>query len=99
VEQELTAGLSEGQVAKLVEDDEVHARQMVGEPALPAITGFGLKPINEVDHVVEAAASAGTDTASGNGKVRLTGAGPSDQHGIALLGDETAAATARVDMD
>jgi hypothetical protein len=32
VEQELAAGLGEGQIAEFVEDDEVHAGQMFGEP-------------------------------------------------------------------
>ena len=39
VEQELTAGLGEGQIAELIEDDEVHAGQMIGEPALPSSCG------------------------------------------------------------
>src|SRR5204863_8734257 len=33
VEQELTAGLGEWQIAEFVEDDEVHPRQMVGKTA------------------------------------------------------------------
>src|SRR5712672_3258796 len=66
---------------------------MIGEPALPSIAGLGLEPVDEVDHVVEPAAGAGSDAASGNrdGKMRLAGAGPADQHGVALLGDEAAA--------
>ena len=34
--------MREGQIAKFVEDDEVHARQMIGEPSLPTVAGFGL---------------------------------------------------------
>src|SRR6266581_1095717 len=51
---------------------------MIGEPALPSIAGLGLEPIDEVDYVVEPAAGAGSDAASGNrdGKMRLAGAGP-----------------------
>ena len=56
VEQELTAGLCEGQIAEFIEEDEVHAGQVIGEPALPSITGLGLEPIDEIDHVVEPAA-------------------------------------------
>jgi hypothetical protein len=41
VKQELPAGLREGQIAEFVEDDEVHARQMIGEPSLPTVAGFG----------------------------------------------------------
>src|SRR5258708_9463146 len=45
-----------------------------------------------MDHVIERTAGAGADEVSGNGdgKMRLAGAGPADQHGIALLGDEAA---------
>jgi hypothetical protein len=93
VKQELPAGLGEGQIAEFVEDDEVHARQMIGEPSLPTVAGFGLEPVDEIDHVVKPAADAGADAASGDGdgKMGFAGAGPADQHGIALLGDEAAA--------
>ena len=76
--------MSEGQIAKFVEDDEVHAGQVVGEPALAAGAGLGLEPVDEIDHVVEPAAGAGSDAASGNGdgKMRLASAGPANQHGI-----------------
>jgi len=93
VEQELTAGLGEGQITEFVEDDEVHAGQLVGDPTLPSVAGLGLEPIDEIDHVVIPAAGAGSDAASGNGdgKMRLAGASPADQHGVALLCDEAAA--------
>ena len=93
VEQELAAGLGEGQIAEFVEDDEVHTRQMIGETTLPSVTGLGLEPVDEIDHVVEPAAGAAADAASGNGdgKICLAGAGPADQHGVALLGDKAAA--------
>jgi hypothetical protein len=42
------------QIAQLVEDDKVHAGQMLGEPTLPTIAGLGLEPVDEVDDVVEA---------------------------------------------
>src|ERR1700688_213969 len=93
VEQELAAGLSERQIAELIEDDEVHAGQVVGEPALATSAGLGLEAIDEIDDVVEPAAGVTADAASrnGDGKMRLAGAGPADQHGVALLGDESAA--------
>ena len=93
MKQELPAGLGEGQIAEFVEDDEVHARQMIGEPSLPTVAGFGLEPVDEIDHVVKPPADAGADAASGDGdgKMGFAGAGPADQHGIALLGDEAAA--------
>ena len=36
MEQQLPAGLSEGQIAEFVEDDEVEAREVIGEPSLAA---------------------------------------------------------------
>ena len=85
--------MSEGQIAKFVEDDEVHAGQVVCEPALAAGAGLGLEPVDEIDHVVEPAAGTATDAASGDGdgQMGLAGTGPADQHGVALLGDEAAA--------
>ena len=58
VEQELSTGLGEGQIAEFVEDDDIHPRQMFGKPALVPVAGLGLKPVDEVDDVVEPAASA-----------------------------------------
>ena len=58
MERELTAGLGEGQLPEFVEDDEVHAGQLIGEPTLPSVTGLGLEPIDEIDNVVIPAAGA-----------------------------------------
>jgi hypothetical protein len=84
VEQELAAGLGERQIAKLIEDDEVHAGQMIGKPSLPRVASFGLEPVDEIDHVVEPAAGAGSNAASGDGdrQVGLAGAGSTDQHAL-----------------
>ena len=80
VEQELAAGLGKREVTEFVQDDEVHPSQMLSYPALPPIAGLGLEPVDEVDHVVEPAACARSDTASGNGdgEVALAGAGPAN---------------------
>src|SRR5258705_589675 len=93
VEQKLAAGLSEREVAEFVEDDEVHPGQMLGNTALPSVAGLDLQAVDEVDHVVEAPASAGSNAASGNGdgQMGLAGAGAADQNSIALLGDEAPA--------
>ena len=48
VEQELAAGLGEGQIAELVENDKVHAGQVICNPALPAVAGLGLEPVDEM---------------------------------------------------
>src|SRR6266853_5386915 len=65
---------------------------MISKPTLSSVAGLGLEPIDEIDHVVEPAAGAAADAASGDGdgKMGLAGAGPADQHGVALLGDEAA---------
>ena len=81
VEQQLAAGLSERQVAEFVEDDEVHPGQMLGDATLPSVAGLDLQAVDEVDHVVEAAAGTGSDAASGNsyGQMGLTGTGAAEQ--------------------
>ena len=92
VEQQLASGLGEGQVAELVEDDEVAPGQLIGEPALAAGAGFGLEPVDQVDDVEEAAPGANADAGprDGDGEMALAGAGPADQHGVALVGQEAA---------
>ena len=92
MEQELTAGLGEGQIAKLIENDEVHAGQLVGNPALPRVAGLGLEPVDEIDDVIESAPGACSDAASGDRdrQVSFAGSGAADQDGIALLGEEAA---------
>jgi len=67
VEQELAAGLGEGQIAEFIEYDEVHAGEMIGEPPLPSVASLGLEPVDEIDHVVEPPAGAVADAASGDG--------------------------------
>ena len=57
VEQKLATGLSERQITEFVEDDEVHAGQVIGEPALSCIAGLGLEPVDEIDDIVEPARS------------------------------------------
>src|SRR6266403_350160 len=63
---------------------------MISKPTLASVAGLGLEPVDEIDHVVESAASAAADAASGDGdgKMGLAGASSADQHGIALLGDD-----------
>jgi hypothetical protein len=75
VEQELAAGLGERQITKFVEDDEVHASEVIGKPPLPSIAGLGLEPVDEVDDIVEPAARARSDAASGDGDAEMGLAG------------------------
>jgi len=48
-------------VAEFIEDDRVHAGQVVGKPALPSVAGLGLEPADDIDRIVEAAAGAGSN--------------------------------------
>src|SRR5712692_1950509 len=92
VEEELAAGLREGQIAELVEDEEVEPDELVGDAALSLRAGLGLEPVDEVDGGVEAASGAAADTVAGDGyrEMTLAGAGSADQHGVALLLEEGA---------
>ena len=67
VEQELSAGLREGEIAEFVENDEVEAREIIGEPSLAARPALGLKSVDEIDGVEEATPRARADTASRDG--------------------------------
>src|SRR4051812_26151269 len=61
VEQELPAGLGEGQIAELVQHDEVHAREVIGDAALASGAALCLESVDEVDDVEEASAGAVAD--------------------------------------
>src|SRR6266566_3799755 len=100
MKEQLAASLSEGQVAELVENDEVHAREIFGEPPLPAGAGFALQPVDEVDDGVEAPPGAAADAGPRNsyGQMRLAGAGAADQHGVALLGQKVPLARSRTSV-
>jgi hypothetical protein len=75
VEQELSAGLGERQVAEFVEDKEVEPGQMLGQSALASIAGLGLEPVDQIDDGEEAAAAAIADAGpgDGDGKMGLSG--------------------------
>ena len=93
VEQQLAAGLSEGQIAKFVEDDEVASDELVRGTALASGAEFGLEVVDQVDDVVAAATGALSDTGAGDGdgEMGLAGAGAADQHDVALALQEVAA--------
>jgi len=65
---------------------------MIGEPSLPTVAGFGLEPVDEIDHVIKPAADAGAMQLLAMAMARwVLPVRSADQHGIALLGDEAAA--------
>jgi hypothetical protein len=70
MKEQLASGLSKGQVAEFVENDEVHAREIFGEPPLPAGAGFTLQPIDEIDDGIEAAPGAAADAGPRNTMAR-----------------------------
>ena len=80
-------------LAELVEDDEVHAGEVVDHSTLTTPSAFGLELVDPVDDVEEAAARTDSDSGpgDGDGQMGLAGAGPADQDGVALMGDEVAA--------
>jgi hypothetical protein len=53
---------------------------MLGDATLPSVAGLDLQAVDEVDHIIEAAAGAGSDAASGDGdsEMGLAGAGRAD---------------------
>jgi hypothetical protein len=56
VEQQLPTGLSEGQIAEFVEDDEVETGEIIGDASLASGSAFGLELVDEIDGGEEAPA-------------------------------------------
>jgi len=57
--------MSEREIAEFVEDDEVHAGEVIDDATGPAGAGFGLELLDEIDDVEETAPR----TTPGDGKV------------------------------
>ena len=79
-----------GECAKLIEDDEVEAGEIIGEATLAASPSFGLEPVDQIDGVEEPATRSGADTTARDRhrQMRLSSSGPTDEDNVALLGDE-----------
>jgi hypothetical protein len=92
MEQQLPAGLGEGQIAQFVEHGEVEADEIVGQTSLTAAAGFAFQPVDQIDNGVEAAPGSAADAraSDGNGEMALAGSGAADEDGIALLRKEGA---------
>lgn len=92
MEEQLAAGLREGQIAEFVENDEVEAGEIVGHATLFTCPGLGFQPVDQINDVEEAAAGAAPDEGTGDrdGEVGLAGPFAADQDNIALVGDEGA---------
>ena len=61
MEQQLPAGLGEGQIAQFVEDGEVETGEIIGQPPLTAGAGLALQPVDQIDDGVEAAPDSAAD--------------------------------------
>jgi len=87
VEQELAAGLGEGEIAEFVQDQEVEAGDQVRGPALSFCPRFGVELVHQVDDVEEPAPAAVSDTGPGDAdrEMGLSCACAADPHEIALV--------------
>ena len=77
MEQELAAGLGEGQIAQFIQDQEVEAGDQVGGSALAFCAGFGVELVDQIDDVEEPPAPAVSDAGPGDadGEMGLAGSG------------------------
>ena len=66
MEQELAAGLGEGQITKFIENDEVETGQIIGEPSLASGACLSLEAIDQIDGGEEASARAGANATAGD---------------------------------
>ena len=53
MEQKLSTGLGEGQIAQLVQDQEVGAGDQICRSSLPFCTGFGIQLVHQIDAIEE----------------------------------------------
>jgi hypothetical protein len=67
MEHQLSAGLSEGQIAEFVEDNEVQARKIFRDAPLASGATLGLEPVDEIDRGEEPPARSRSDAASRDG--------------------------------
>jgi hypothetical protein len=67
VEQQLSAGLREGQIAEFVKDDEVETGEEVSKPSLSSGAPFGLETVDQVDCREESPTRSGANAASCDG--------------------------------
>ena len=82
MEQQLSAGLREGQIAELVEDDEVQTGQEVSKPALASCAPLGLEAVDQVDGGEESPTRSGANAASRDGDRQMRFAGTGRTRGI-----------------
>jgi hypothetical protein len=71
VEQQLAAGLAERQIAKLVDDDEIVAQQLLGQAAAAPGGLLLLELVDQIDEIEEPAPGAGADNRRGDGDAQM----------------------------
>src|SRR5690606_21186644 len=90
--EQLPASLSEGEIAGVIEHDEVEPGQVVGDTTLA--TGAALDPevVDPINDTEEPTPRTVADerTSYGDGQMRLSRAGSADHSDVALIGDERA---------
>src|SRR5882672_1871782 len=86
MEQQLSAGLAEREIAELVDDDEIVAQQFFGQPAALARSLLLLELVDEIDEVEEPPPGARADhgASDGNAEMGFAGTGAADEDGVAL---------------
>ena len=67
MEEQLAAGLCEGEIAEFVKDDEVHAGEIIGDASLAAGARLGFETVDEIDGGEEAATGASADASARDG--------------------------------
>lgn len=93
VEQYLTIGAWEWQVAQLVKDHEISTRQLRRRPSRLTRSGLGFQLVDQIHRVEEAhsrLALTHAVRADGDGQVCLARTRAPDQHDVAALGQEVA---------
>jgi hypothetical protein len=69
--EQLTAGLAERQIAEFVDDDEIVAQQLLGQPPAAAGRLFLFELVDQIDEVEEPASGPGADDSGGDAQTNL----------------------------
>src|ERR1700679_1417117 len=71
MEQQLTAGLAEREIAEFVDDDEIIAQQVLGQPARATGSLLLLELIDKIDQIEEAPSGAGANDRRSHGDAQM----------------------------
>lgn len=92
MEQQLSAGLGEQKIAKLVHNDEVEPCDKLGKTPLLTITRFRFKAIDQINYIEETAtcAIANERARNGNGQMAFSCSRATNQNDISLIARKNA---------